>query len=361
MVRAAGPSGRRGAARPGSRRARPFRGDVSAPPSNGPARRKRAPPLPPQEGAASRAVLACKRLPCRRDTQSDPDVPRSSALLSSPHRHPLPRRPTHAEKCSDDPPTSLPQQLGSLFSLLGERSGSRGDEQGRGRRAVIVGSTGRLAPRRRRSPAGRRHPVWLALGLPRRAAVHANTLARGAGARGPAGRPALALLLLLLLLSLPAGAWYKHVARPRYHTVGRAAGLLMGLRRSPYVHRRALCPGAGPLASGTQGLGASAQGPAASDTPAPARAPRGALPLPSGVRELLEAGRRHPRAGLRVSAPRSRCAPEPAPRLEPGLGAGSWTSAEQARYEGRGRGEDVWGDLTRERTLAIPRGTPRLS
>ncbi|XP_039211494.1 neuropeptide W isoform X1 [Crotalus tigris] len=53
--------------------------------------------------------------------------------------------------------------------------------------------------------------------------------------------PGLLLLLSLLLLPLlpgPAGAWYKHVASPRYHTVGRASGLLMGIRRSPYLWRR---------------------------------------------------------------------------------------------------------------------------
>ncbi|XP_068920417.1 neuropeptide W [Petaurus breviceps papuanus] len=54
-------------------------------------------------------------------------------------------------------------------------------------------------------------------------------------------------LLLLLLLSSSAGAWYKHVASPRYHTVGRASGLLMGLRRSPYMWRRTVpsSPGQG--------------------------------------------------------------------------------------------------------------------
>ncbi|XP_029857896.1 neuropeptide W [Harpia harpyja] len=46
--------------------------------------------------------------------------------------------------------------------------------------------------------------------------------------------------LVLLGLMLPAGAWYKHVASPRYHTVGRASGLLMGVRRSPYLWRREL-------------------------------------------------------------------------------------------------------------------------
>uniref|UniRef100_A0A667I7A5 Neuropeptide W n=1 Tax=Lynx canadensis TaxID=61383 RepID=A0A667I7A5_LYNCA len=128
--------------------------------------------------------------------------------------------------------------------------------------------------------------------------------ARGTGVRGPsAGRW---LALLLLLLSLPADAWYKHVASPRYHTVGRAAGLLMGLRRSPYMHRRALRLGC---------------------------RTRCALLLPSGVRELLETGR-HSRAGLRVSAPWSWRHPEPrAPNWSQG------SSAEQARYVGRrGRG-----------------------
>lgn len=167
--------------------------------------------------------------------------------------------------------------------------------------------------------------------------------------RGPAGRPVRALLSLLLLLSPPAGAWYKHVASPRYHTVGRAAGLLMGLRRSPYVWRRALRPVAGSLAWDTQGLGASPQGLSAKDTLSPERVPRGALLLSSGVRELLETGSGYPRAGLGVSAPWRQRAAEPQPELEPRLRAPSWTPVEQARYVGRERGrgrqrvEDVWG------------------
>uniref|UniRef100_A0A8V5G729 Uncharacterized protein n=1 Tax=Melopsittacus undulatus TaxID=13146 RepID=A0A8V5G729_MELUD len=48
------------------------------------------------------------------------------------------------------------------------------------------------------------------------------------------------VLLGLMLPAAPAGAWYKHVASPRYHTVGRASGLLMGVRRSPYLWRREL-------------------------------------------------------------------------------------------------------------------------
>uniref|UniRef100_A0A8C7BT10 Neuropeptide W n=1 Tax=Neovison vison TaxID=452646 RepID=A0A8C7BT10_NEOVI len=141
-----------------------------------------------------------------------------------------------------------------------------------------------------------------------------GALARGPAMRGPAVR---ALLLLLLLLSPPAGAWYKHVASPRYHTVGRAAGLLMGLRRSPYVWRRALRPVAGSLAWDTQ------------DTLSPEPIPRGALLLSSGVRELLETGSGNPSAGLGVSAPWSQHATEPQQELEPRLGAPSWTRVKQ--------------------------------
>ncbi|XP_044089032.1 neuropeptide W isoform X2 [Neovison vison] len=187
------------------------------------------------------------------------------------------------------------------------------------------------APRRRRGPAVRPDPAESAAGLPRRAAVNLSALARGPAMRGPAVR---ALLLLLLLLSPPAGAWYKHVASPRYHTVGRAAGLLMGLRRSPYVWRRALRPVAGSLAWDTQGLGASPQRLFAKDTLSPEPIPRGALLLSSGVRELLETGSGNPSAGLGVSAPWSQHATEPQQELEPRLGAPSWTRVKQARAFG---------------------------
>lgn len=159
-----------------------------------------------------------------------------------------------------------------------------------------------------------------------------NTLARGTGVRGaPASRPLLALLLLLLL-PLPAGAWYKHVASPRYHTVGRAAGLLMGLRRSPYVWRRALSPTAGPLA--WDSLGAAPKGLSSRDTLSSEPAARDALLPPSGVQQLWEVRHSGSRAGLPVRAPRSPLAPEPAPEPEPWLGDGSWTSAEQTRAFG---------------------------
>ncbi|KAM9208983.1 neuropeptide W [Dugong dugon] len=152
--------------------------------------------------------------------------------------------------------------------------------------------------------------------------------AQGCPARGgaaPWGRQLSALLLLLLLppLAAPASAWYKHLASPRFHTVGRAAGLLSGLRRSPYLWRQALLPPTGPrawdtLASGTLGLGLPPQGPFARDA---------FLRLPSGVQELREAARGSARAGVPVRAPRSRSAPEPEPRRGPHF----WTSATIAR------------------------------
>lgn len=46
-----------------------------------------------------------------------------------------------------------------------------------------------------------------------------------------------AVSLLLLLACIPAEAWYKQVAGPRYYSVGRASGLLSGLRRSPDTRR----------------------------------------------------------------------------------------------------------------------------
>ncbi|XP_038531185.1 neuropeptide W isoform X1 [Canis lupus familiaris] len=166
-----------------------------------------------------------------------------------------------------------------------------------------------------------------------------STLARGTGPRGPAGRRALGpgLLLLLLLLALPTGAWYKHVASPRYPTVGRAAGLLVGLRRSPYLWRRALRPAAPPggfPGPYTPGLGASLRGPSAGDAGSAAPGPRGALLLPSGLPELLETGRRLSHAALQARAPRSPRAAEPAPGLEPLRGARRRSPEKQARAFG---------------------------
>lgn len=135
---------------------------------------------------------------------------------------------------------------------------------------------------------------------------------RGPGPGAPVNRPLLRLLLLLLLLPLPASAWYKHVASPRYHTVGRASGLLMGLRRSPYLWRRALGGAAGPFA----GL--------------PGQMARSALLLPSPGQELWEVRSRSSRAGLPVHASRSPRDLEEARQPEQSLSFQSWTSAEPA-------------------------------
>ncbi|KAM8797078.1 NPB protein, partial [Eudromia elegans] len=47
----------------------------------------------------------------------------------------------------------------------------------------------------------------------------------------------LVLALALALLCHPATPWYKQAAGPSYYSVGRASGLLSGLRRSPYIRR----------------------------------------------------------------------------------------------------------------------------
>lgn len=41
----------------------------------------------------------------------------------------------------------------------------------------------------------------------------------------------------LLLSCQPIEAWYKQATGPSYYSVGRASGLLSGIRRSPYVRR----------------------------------------------------------------------------------------------------------------------------
>ncbi|XP_032998427.1 neuropeptide B [Lacerta agilis] len=52
-----------------------------------------------------------------------------------------------------------------------------------------------------------------------------------------AGTLALLCLAVAALLSPPADAWYKQTAGPSYYSVGRASGLLSGIRRSPYMRR----------------------------------------------------------------------------------------------------------------------------
>ncbi|XP_017280841.1 neuropeptide B [Kryptolebias marmoratus] len=46
-----------------------------------------------------------------------------------------------------------------------------------------------------------------------------------------------AAVLLALLALGPTEAWYKQAAGPSYYSVGRASGLLSGIRRSPHVRR----------------------------------------------------------------------------------------------------------------------------
>ncbi|XP_056137044.1 neuropeptide B [Lampris incognitus] len=41
----------------------------------------------------------------------------------------------------------------------------------------------------------------------------------------------------LLVACRPVDAWYKQSTGPSYYSVGRASGLLSGIRRSPYVRR----------------------------------------------------------------------------------------------------------------------------
>ncbi|KAB5526195.1 hypothetical protein PHYPO_G00148910 [Pangasianodon hypophthalmus] len=51
-------------------------------------------------------------------------------------------------------------------------------------------------------------------------------------------RSAVMLAAVAVLLSCcPADAWYKQATGPSYYSVGRASGLLSGIRRSPYVRR----------------------------------------------------------------------------------------------------------------------------
>ncbi|XP_038227997.1 neuropeptide B [Dermochelys coriacea] len=51
------------------------------------------------------------------------------------------------------------------------------------------------------------------------------------------GARALLCLALAALLGPPAEAWYKQAVGPSYYSVGRASGLLSGIRRAPHVRR----------------------------------------------------------------------------------------------------------------------------
>ncbi|XP_053813862.1 neuropeptide W [Vidua chalybeata] len=125
-------------------------------------------------------------------------------------------------------------------------------------------------------------------------------------ARGqlPGGAWGALVLLGLMLPAAPAGAWYKHVASPRYHTVGRASGLLMGVRRSPYLWRREL-PAEPPRHAGTS---------AGDSPPPPGESPPAAAPAPPppGPGRLLQ---RLLRRGWGWGGPRPAPArPPPGPR-----------------------------------------------
>ncbi|XP_078062544.1 neuropeptide B-like [Mustelus asterias] len=44
-------------------------------------------------------------------------------------------------------------------------------------------------------------------------------------------------VIFYLLCGSPVCGWYKQTSRPGYYSVGRASGLLQGIRRSGYVRR----------------------------------------------------------------------------------------------------------------------------
>ncbi|XP_076841223.1 neuropeptide B [Brachyhypopomus gauderio] len=51
-------------------------------------------------------------------------------------------------------------------------------------------------------------------------------------------RSVLVFVSVIILISChPSEAWYKQSTGPSYYSVGRASGLLSGIRRSPYVRR----------------------------------------------------------------------------------------------------------------------------
>lgn len=151
-----------------------------------------------------------------------------------------------------------------------------------------------------------------------------------------------AALALCLLLAPPGLAWYKPAAGRSSYSVGRAAGLLSGFRRSPYArrsqpHRGAEPPGragASPelqlhprlrsLVSPAGGPGADGGGGAAASQPLPAR------PRPCASRTSLQTCRgasgcpttAGPSSARRTSscpcAQPTAAPPEPGTRTSPG-------------------------------------------
>ncbi|XP_036050527.1 neuropeptide W [Onychomys torridus] len=258
MARLRPPPGRRGTARPGSRQARPFR-------------RRHCPSRQPPRLAEVRTATSSRVWSLIGNEQQRLG---NSVVRQQP------------ESCLVARPQHSPAALSKTRAPIGARrlTGAAFID------ACLISKPPALP--RPNSPAG----INLVLGLARQGALDVSALAPSGEVRGPGpgaavNRPRLRLLLLLLLLPLPAGAWYKHVASPRYHTVGRASGLLMGLRRSPYLWRRALGGVVGPLSPDSV-----IPGPVASSA---------LLLLPSPAQELWEARRRSWRAGLPVYAPRS--------------------------------------------------------
>lgn len=122
------------------------------------------------------------------------------------------------------------------------------------------------------------------------------------------GARALALsLALAALLAGPAGAWYKQAAGPNYYSVGRASGLLSGIRRSPYSRRAEPEPEPEPEAEAGPGPGPEG-GPALLLPDLPGAAPR----PPAALRAMVSARTGRAAAGGRLRAhggsPRRRCA-----------------------------------------------------
>ncbi|XP_023672730.1 neuropeptide B [Paramormyrops kingsleyae] len=61
---------------------------------------------------------------------------------------------------------------------------------------------------------------------------------------------ALVVVAISLLISChPTEAWYKQATGPSYYSVGRASGLLSGIRRSPYIRRSEPEPDSGETAA----------------------------------------------------------------------------------------------------------------
>lgn len=51
-------------------------------------------------------------------------------------------------------------------------------------------------------------------------------------------RTAVVFVAISMLIAChPTEAWYKQSTGPSYYSVGRASGLLSGIRRSPYIRR----------------------------------------------------------------------------------------------------------------------------